>query len=193
MKRRKVEATALTNGIDTRPLRALASTGTSHALRRPDDRLLTLTPISFVPLVGGLFGLVILLVGGGIYLTSGHPGGLFVGGIGAVFALAFLLIVLTARRFEFDRERGLIRVRRLGLRRCYPLERVRAIQLVPGGWHGSGTRPKFFTYQLNVVFDDADRPRMNLTNHSNWEATWRAGSALAEFLGVPLLDEVSGS
>jgi len=191
MKRRKTEARLRTDPIDTTPLRALASTGASHALRQPHDRLMTLTPASFVPLLGGLFGLAILLVGGGIYVSSGHPGGLFVGGIGAVFAVAFSLIVLTTRRFKFDRDRGLLCLRRVGSSRHYPLERVRAIQLIPGGWHGNGTRPRFFTYQLNVVLDDPDRPRINLTNNTNWEVTWRAGSELAEFLGVPLLDEVS--
>ena len=66
------------------------------------------------------------------------------------------------------------------------------LQLIHGGWYGGGDRPRFNTYQLNLVFGGADRPRVNVTNTANWEATWSAASALADFLGVPLLDEVSG-
>jgi hypothetical protein len=191
MKRRKAEVTSPQVDADRTPLRAAASTGISHALRQPHDRLMRLTPIYFFPVLGGVFGLMFLLVGVGIYIKSGHSGGLFVGGIGAVVAIMFSLIALLTQRFEFNRDGKLMIVRRLGSSRRYPLERVRAVQLIQGGWHGRGTQPKFFTYQLNVVLDDPDRPRMNLTNTSNWEATWRMGSELAAFLGVPLLDDVS--
>jgi hypothetical protein len=191
MKRRNPETTSKKIEADTTPIRAAASTGMSHALRRPHGRLLLLTPLRFFPLIGGILGLVVLLVGAAIYVMSGHAGGLFVGGIGAVFAGAFFLIALLTRRFEFDQAAKSMSVRRFGSSRRYPIEVVRAVQLIQGGWHGSGNQPKFFTYQLNVVLDDPDRPRLNLTNTANWEATWRMGSELAEFLGVPLLDEVS--
>jgi hypothetical protein len=189
MKRRKAETTSPKVDADTTPLRVAASTGISHALCRRHDRLMVIKPILFFPLLGGFVGLVLMLVGASIYLRSGHPASLFLGGIGTVFAVVFSLIVLLSRRFEFNREGGLMLIRRFVSSRSCRLEEVRAVQLIQGGWHGSQT--KFFTYQLNLVLNNPIRSRMNITNTSNWEATWRMGSELAEFLGVPLLDEVS--
>lgn len=178
---------------DTTPLRVAASTGTSHTLRRLADHLLVIRPILFFPLLGVFVGVVFTLIGAGILFTAGHMAGGFIGGIGVIITVAFALLTLLTRRFEFDRQAGEWRVlRRIGSGRRYPLEQIRAVQLIPGGWHGGhGNRPQFYTYQCNLVLADPDRPRLNLTNVSNWEATWRIGSDLADFLGVRLLDEVS--
>jgi hypothetical protein len=191
MKQRNADFASPHVDADTTPLRAAASTGISHALLRPHDRLMILKPILFFPLLGGSVGLALLVVGLCTYLSSGHPASFFIGGIGSVFVVVFSLIALLSRRFEFDCEGRSMRIRRFGKTRRIPLAQVRAVQMIQGGWHGSGARPQFFSYQLNVVLDDPNRPRINLTNTSNWEATWKAGSELAEFLGVPLLDEVS--
>lgn len=188
MRRRKSEAVP---EVDTTPLRALASTGASHTLVRPRDSLLILKPIRVVPVVGCILGLVLLLVGLGIALRSGHPAAWFVGGIGLVITAAFSALVLFTRGFTFDREGGTYLVRRFGSSRRNPLDQIRVVQLIPGGWHGSGDRPKFYTYQLNLVLNDPEEPRLNLTNTSNWEETWRIASELADFLEVPLLDRVS--
>jgi hypothetical protein len=48
----------------------------------------------------------------------------------------------------------------------------------------------FHTYQLNLVLDDANQPRLNLSNHSDRDWTWETGQELAEFLEVPFLDQV---
>ena len=188
MKRQEDENMAMT---DTTPLRVAGSTGVSHDLRQPNEQLLVIRPVRFFPLLGAFFGLVFILVGAGILFASGHPGGWFVGGIGAVFAVIFALIGVLRRRFEFDRGAAVWRVRRLGSHRRYPLDQIRAVQLIHGGWYGGGDRPKFNTYQLNLVLTDPAVPRVNVTNTANWEATWNMASVLADFLDVPLLDEVS--
>jgi hypothetical protein len=191
MKRRSDEPTPPPAKADTTPLRVPASTGIGHCLRQPGEYRLEIRPVRFFPILGGAVGLVLALVGVGVVSGSGHPGGWFVGGIGAVAAVACSLIVLLGRRFEFDRRAAVWWVRRLGSGHHYPLDEIRAVQLIHGGWYGGGDRPRFNTYQLNLVLGDPDRPRVNVTNTANWEATWGMASALSDFLGVPLQDEVS--
>lgn len=191
MKRQEDEPTSLPVVTDTTPLRVPASTGISHSLRRPNEQLLVIRPVRFFPMLGGFVGLVLTLVGVGIILKSYHPAGWFVGAIGAVAAVVWSVIALFGRQFEFDRGVAVLRVRRLGSRHDYPLGRIIAVQLIHGGWYGGGDRPTFNTYQLNLVLGGADRTRVNITSTANWEATWGMASALADFLGVPLLDEVS--
>jgi hypothetical protein len=141
--------------------------------------------------LGGLVGLVFAVVGAGILWMSGHPAGWFVGGIGSVVATACCLIVVLGRRYYFDRQTAVWWSRRFGRGRHYPLDRIRAVQLIHGGWYGGDDRPGFNTYQFNLVLDDPAESRMNVTNAANWDATWGMASALAEFLGVPLHDAVS--
>jgi hypothetical protein len=124
-------------------------------------------------------------------LSSGHPAGWFVGGIGALYLVVFSLIALLSRRFAFDRGAAVLQVRRLGSNRRFPLDHISAVQLIHGGWHGGHDRPSFNTYQLNLVGGGADRPRMNVTNMANWEASWGIAWELAKFLNVPLQDEVT--
>jgi hypothetical protein len=47
-------------------------------------------------------------------------------------------------------------------------------------------------YQLNLVLDDDRQARFCLSQHTDWKTTHANGMKLAEFLGVALLDEVSG-
>jgi hypothetical protein len=191
MKRQEDEPTSVPLVADTTPLRVPGSTGVSHSLCRPNEQLLVIRPIRFFPILGGILGLVLTLVGAGTVFRSGAPAGWFVGGVGAVCVVASGLIALLSRRFEFDRGAGFWQARRLGPGRRYPLGRIQSVQLIHGGWYGGGDRPAYNTYQLNLVLADPDRPRVNVTNTTNWEATWGMASALADFLGVPLQDEVS--
>jgi hypothetical protein len=188
MKRQEDELRDLT---DKTPLRVPGSTGISHDLCRPNEKLLVIRPVRFFPILGGCLGLVFILVGAVVLLSSGHRGGWFVGGIGALFLLLFCLIALLSTRFEFDRGTAVLQVRRFGSDRRYPLDRISAVQLIHGGWHGGHDRPSFNTYQLNLVVGGADRSRMNVTNMANWEATWGIAWTLSRFLSVPLQDEVS--
>jgi hypothetical protein len=193
MTRRHVKTSPEIIGADTTPLRAIASTGISHViLSRPDDRTIVVKPTMFFTWAGGVVGLMLVFAGTAIFIASGNHAGLFVPGIGLLVVIAFLLIAMFQARVEFDCARGVMLVKRLGMRRRHSLERVKAVQLIEGGWHTGTSGSKFFTYQLNLVLDDPDVPRMNLTNASNWDATWTMGSELAEFLGVRFQDHVSG-
>jgi hypothetical protein len=106
-----------------------------------------------------------------------------------------LLLLVLPCRVEFDRDAGCMRTCRLGSRRERPLREVLAIQLTKGYWRtrsGPGC-------QLNLVLDDDRQRRMCLSEHIDWKhmrVDWKVMRAtaaeLAEFLGVALLDEVSG-
>jgi hypothetical protein len=138
---------------------------------------------------GAATGLVFILIGAAIWLSGEWAGAVFAG-IGALCFLLFVLMVVFTKRVEFDRDSGSWSVRRGGTR-YRPLKCITAVQLIDGSWHGGSEGARFFTYQLNLVLDDPDEPRLNLTNVSNWEATWQIGWQLSEFLGVELLDQVT--
>lgn len=135
-------------------------------------------------------GLVFGIIGTAVWL-SGEWAGALCFAIGALCFLFFVLMIVFTQRVEFDREAGTWSMRRGGWTRYRPLDCIQAVQLIDGGWHGGVDHGKYFTYQLNLVLDDAEQPRLNLTNVSNWDATWAIGSQLSEFLGVELLDQVS--
>jgi hypothetical protein len=73
-----------------------------------------------------------------------------------------------------------------------PLTDVLAVQLIPGEVqrHLGEEGGEYQTYQLNLVLDDARCPRFNLSDHADLAWTRRAGAELADFLGVPLLDQL---
>ena len=182
------------------PLQVGASNYKTHALTRVGEELVVLKPS------GGhwLFAFIFMVLGGGMTLAAGYslsfPGdsrlvGWILGGCGLAFLLVGLAIPLASSRWEFDVREGTARQRRfVGLRqRSWPLDQVLAVQLVEGGWHGQSDSEgsPYFTYQMNLVLNDESQPRINLTNHANWNATWTVASELAEFLKVPLLDEVT--
>jgi hypothetical protein len=72
-----------------------------------------------------------------------------------------------------------------------------AVQLVPGGLvdkapgpfgRGGGER---VSYQMNLVMADADQDRLNLTDDSDLDWARQAGQQIADFLGVPLIDQIA--
>jgi hypothetical protein len=112
------------------------------------------------------------------------------------------------QRFAFDRRKGELTIcRRRGLRKEYEPEAIRrlsdiaAIQLLYSGYHslvhtwdsgGSGgtMSEQFYTYEMNLVFWDAQQPRMHLCTHSDWEWMREMGQKLAQFLRVPVVDQL---
>ncbi len=177
---------------ETTPLAVLAQTGTSHVLTRANGELLSLRPRTFFPLVGMIFGGGTLALGGYV-VWQGNTAGYFIGVVGGVFVAVFLLLMAFTRRMDFDRTRGELVLRRLWSWRTIPLTSIQAVQLIEGGWQGGGSSqtPPFFTYQANLVLNNPDEPRLNMTNTSNWDATWTLASEVSEFLSVPLVNEVA--
>ena len=106
---------------------------------------------------------------------------------------------LLPRRFEFDRAAGQVRVSWPSPWRKRPLSEVLAIQLIPRPCPyrvGRRGRRIGMAYELILVLDDADRPRVSLATYPDYPPNRAAAGTdaaeLADFLGVAILDHVSG-
>ena len=102
---------------------------------------------------------------------------------------------LLGPRYRFDASDGWMTVRHFWRTRRRPLEQIRAVQMIDAGWFGTkydegldGDSPvKFLSYQLNLVLDDPNEPRVFVTYNSDFTDMARKAKILADFLGVPLL------
>jgi hypothetical protein len=97
-------------------------------------------------------------------------------------------------RYRFDALDGRLTVRHFWRKRRRPLRDIVAVQMIDAGWFGTkyneglDERPvKFRSYQLNLVLDDAQEPRMFVAYNSDFTDMARKAKILADFLGVPLL------
>jgi len=108
--------------------------------------------------------------------------------IGAALALALPLLAW-GDRVVFDTAKGRMTY---GWWKDRPLKDVLAVQLVAGEVHRwpAGEGPTYQSYQLNLALDDPQHPRFNLSDHSDLAWTREAGRQLAEFLCVPLVDQL---
>jgi hypothetical protein len=127
-----------------------------------------------------------------------------------IVALALCLrVILTGLRWiTFDRQSGkLVFERRIGfskkrrIEQTYPLDCIRAVQLLYNGRHriaeqqGAGeqqitTSREFDGYELNLVLDEASTPRLNLVSFSDWQWIRETGGQIGEFLAVPVIDKL---
>jgi hypothetical protein len=198
--------------IDIWPLPVGKVTFESKRLDRPAEHLLVLTPSLLQVRQLSLF----LFLGGGLAFWSSlypsnwtrygrfNPFAVIALCTGILFPAIAAGIWVLPRRFEFDRAAGQMRVSWPAAHRARPLQEILAVQLTADyrrTWEWGRTRRGFgvnlpvvgrvhTTLQLNLVLQDDHHPRMNLMNHTGREATRTAGVKLAEFLVVPLLDQV---
>jgi hypothetical protein len=108
-------------------------------------------------------------------------------------------------RFRFDQARGeLIIDRRHGLKKGFevtsvrPLSDIISVQLLHSGFHslshtsehGPSLSEQFHNYEMNLLFGDHEATRLHLCTHSDWQWMRDAGRRLADFLGVPLVDQL---
>jgi hypothetical protein len=117
---------------------------------------------------------------------------LLLGPLSQVAALKPLLLY----RDHFDRQTGLLTLGWFGLKGTYPLDKVLAVQLVPGGLVDKAAGPfgrggEHVTYQMNLVLADHYQDRLNMTDDADLDWTRQAGRQVAEFLGVPLIDQIA--
>jgi hypothetical protein len=110
-------------------------------------------------------------------------------------SLGLMGVWLLGPRHRFDASDGWMTVRHFWRTRRRPLEQIRAVQMIDAGWFGTkydegldGDSPvKFLSYQLNLVLDDPDEPRVFVTYNSDFTDMARKAKILSDFLGVPLL------
>jgi hypothetical protein len=162
--------------------KTLRRAGPDRLVFNPDG----VNPLALLPLIlGGIvsLGVVVGALGGrGVPLWPSCGGPL-------LLALGVWLVV-SPWRVEFDRAAGRVRwSSRPGRRRERPLSDVLAVQLRyrRGGRRGGGGR-----YQVNLVLGDTSWTREQVATLLLGGDDSRAAAAeLADFLKVPLLDEVS--
>jgi hypothetical protein len=133
------------------------------------------------------------------------------------FAGFFVLVRLLGsgqRWLRFDRESGLLTIsrrpfwsfwRRPRVVDSRPLADLVGVQLIycgvqeesyevgEPGTPGSVTYRQYHSYQLNLVLHGESEPRLNLAGHSDDRWMREAGRQLADFLGVPLIDQARTS
>jgi hypothetical protein len=112
-------------------------------------------------------------------------------------------ILFGARSVRFDRGAGRITFGPVWARQGRPLSDIVAVQLVSDivsvpitPIRGSEEPPKSFSmnrFQINLVFDDGNTPRINVTELEDPAWTRQTGKQLADFLGVPLVDQIPGA
>jgi hypothetical protein len=196
----------------------------TQRLRRQSDDLLVLLPtvyrrIALIPLIIGSATVITHL----LWSRDSPPKIAISVGLGACFlglgvalwvlprwfericlwalsrALGGGLSKLLPRRFEFDRAARQVRLSWPEPWGERPLSDVLAIQLIERPRPVRVGRHRFkigVAYELILVIDDANLPRVSLATYPVWSTyPCRAGAdaaELADFLGVALLDEVSG-
>jgi hypothetical protein len=69
---------------------------------------------------------------------------------------------------------------------CVQLGRIHALQIISE--YCRGNKNSYYSYELNLVLDDAER--INVVDHGNLNKLRDDAQALAEFLGVPVWDAV---
>jgi hypothetical protein len=199
MKQNKIKAGSKNVPVETTPLSVGGANFRDKTLQQLDERRLSIKP-SVATRVMGIAFLIVGLVPSAfsVYrlLRDRHQTEYWVLlGFGMIFFTAGLLVLVLSRRFDFDLDEGQMAFRRFWPRRTRPLAQILAVQVIHGGWHTAKTKGggqiTYCTYQLNLVLDDPQQPRMNLSNHSDWDWTWQSGNTLAEFLEIPFLDSVS--
>lgn len=130
--------------------------------------------------------------------------GLIPVGFGCLFVHS-LVCGQRASQFHFDRgsKRLLIGCRRgsgkqFQIKSSRDLTDVLAVQLLYGGYHrvshtsdnGPTTNEQYYAYEMNLIVDDAEQPRMHVCSHADWEWTRDVGNTIAAFLQVPVVDQL---
>ncbi len=104
-----------------------------------------------------------------------------------------------AKQFLIERRVGFRNQRRV--ERAFPLESIKAVQLLHSGRHsvteqqGAGEQQwtssrEFHGYELNLVVDETEAARVNLASLSDWQWIRETGGHIAEYLGLPVIDKL---
>jgi hypothetical protein len=115
------------------------------------------------------------------------------------FVIAGFALLTIPRTFTFDRQTGRLRIANLWRQRILVLDEVKSLQLIPGQTieqtiqKGSFKRhpsrsTSYSTVQLNLVIENPEFPRINISHDAGRHAAVETGRALSSFLNVPLVD-----
>jgi hypothetical protein len=163
------------------------------ALRQPEPGQLRLLPTLGVRVVGWVFsalGWPVLILGilalRGLWLeptAENVVAVLLLLGWGCPFA--FFGAVLLGPWYRFDTSLGRLTIRHFWRTRRRPLADVVAVQVLAGVFPGGKVAVP--SYQLNLVFDDPNEPRLFVAYNPDAADMVKKAKLLADFLHVPLL------
>ena len=183
--------------VATTPLRAPAAEGRAVRLVQRGPDVLAVKPTGTMRLVGAFY-VGLSLVGFAVLAGSFRQvaqtlgaGAILIGLVPVAFLAVGLWIL--SRRMAFDRRAGLLSYGSLWSRKTRPLADIAAVQFISGGRHmpASDDFPPFETYQANLVLSDPPGERINVVNQGDRASAEQTARRLAEFLNVPLLDELT--
>jgi hypothetical protein len=200
--------------IDEWPIARTVDERRSVEIERPDDDLLVIAPgrRSGARLVGQAAFIFLCVAVPSVAVAAFELPRWLAVALGIFFLAIFLLLIrgqLSSRRWiRFDQKDRMLTIeRKVGFRRAVvvdrvePLSSILGVQLLYTGRHsvsenqGAGDQQttsyrEFSGYELNLVLDRPDSPRLNLASLADWEWTRRAGQAIGEFLGVSVIDRL---
>jgi len=181
--------------IDEWPLARSVEERRSVEVKRAGEDLLTIEPKKRAA-AGTVMKAILIFLGGTVpaVIAAGFEVPWWLAALIGLAVLSLLLLLVRGqlsglRWFRFDRQAGqLVIERRIGFRRVprvertCPLNAIQAVQLLYHGRHsvtepeGAGERQtisyrEFFCYELNLVLDDPQAPRLNLFNCSDWHGS----------------------
>jgi hypothetical protein len=200
--------------IDEWPLAHSVEERRSVEVNRPSDDVLVIEPMKRTG-AGMIVRTILVFLGGALpaAIAAAFEVPVWLSILIGLLVLSFLLMLVRSqlsslRWIRFDRQAGkLVIERRVGFcrqprtdRTC-PLKAIQAVQLLYSGRHsvtepqGAGERQttsyrEFFGYELNLVLDDLQMPRLNLFSLSDWQWIRQTGQLLGDFLAVPVIDKL---
>jgi hypothetical protein len=126
----------------------------------------------------------------------------------AVLCLFWLLLwnwvlLFGGRRVSFDTHTRQMTYSPLWSRHSRPLSHIVAVQLlseiltvnlqIPTRSAGPVETKQVRRFPMNLVLDDPNTPRINVADSEDEDWTRRAGKELADFLGIPLIDQIAAT
>lgn len=108
------------------------------------------------------------------------------------FVIAGVALLTVPRTFTFDRKAKRLRIANFWQRRILLIDDVKSLQLVPGQPVQKGRRKRhrpqptsYSTVQLNLVLENAEFPRVNISHDIACQSAVEIGQLLSQFLHVP--------
>jgi hypothetical protein len=198
--------------IDPWPLARTAAEHRTVELTRTGDSLV-IEPQRLAWAKQLLHPLVLIAITGAIVscIAAAIPLWLALPLFGTMFLLFVWVQLSNLQWIRFDRkENQLAFERRTGFRnrrrvdKSYPLDAIRAVQLLYSGHHsitesytdgggGQGdyhSHREFHGYELNLILDDSSTPRLHLLCLADWKWIRETGRQIGEFLGVSVIDKL---
>jgi hypothetical protein len=166
--------------ISNVPLSRRPSAGFKMVLVAPEPNCLELRPSSLSLFLHGISPLILLLV---LVQNSWDWWWIVFAALIMIVEFVRILRAVFASWVRFDRNRDMLTLGRSFLSVNHPLEDVTAVQLLKETmWLGF--------YQLNLVLADHPGHRVNLYAFWKPNLVSKTGQDIANFLSVPLLDEI---